>query len=151
MDVTMKQQIKKYLPAITVFLLALTAAFTCAVSAAIDGESARETTELYSGVTRTHISLSASSKYGQQEIWVIEFDPKQENLAFDVTMGATYSNQLRSVRSTVAAFNASNTEGKTAIAAVNGDLWMVSSAHARVEGGNSAALLAGGVHSSATQ
>lgn len=100
----------------------------------VDGESGRSVEELYDGVISTHISLSADSKYGQQELTVIEFDPKQSDLYFDVTMGGTYATTLKTVAATVDKFNADNGQGKTAIAAVNGDLWMVTYAHARVEG-----------------
>lgn len=99
-----------------------------------DGEVGRTTETIYEGVTCTHVSLGAESKYKQQEFWVVEFDPKQEGLSVDVTMGAEYATQLRTVQDTVTHFNETNGENKVAISAINGDLWMVSYAHARVEG-----------------
>lgn len=90
--------------------------------------------ELYHGVTLTSFELSADSKYGLNKVSVVEFDPAQSDLYIDVTNMAEYSDTLKTVEKTVAEFNEKNGEGKTAIAAVNGDLWMVSYAHARVEG-----------------
>lgn len=92
------------------------------------------TKELYPGVTLTTFELSKSSKYGQNKVGVVEFDPTQSDLYIDVTNMAEYSNTLRTVEKTVTDFNEGNNSGKTAIAAINGDLWMVSYAHARVEG-----------------
>ncbi|MGM9642507.1 MAG: phosphodiester glycosidase family protein [Eubacteriales bacterium] len=100
----------------------------------LDGETDFSFKTLYEGVTSTNYALSADSKYGQQNITVIEFDPKQSDLYFDVTMGGSYATTLKTVESTVKAFNENNGMGKTAIAAVNGDLWMVTYAHARVLG-----------------
>ena len=100
----------------------------------LDGETDCTFTTLYEGVTSTHYSLSADSKYGQQDITIVEFDPKQNNLYFDVTMGGSYATTLKTVENTVKTFNENNGQGKTAIAAVNGDLWMVTYAHARVLG-----------------
>ncbi len=101
----------------------------------IDGETARTVTELYTGVLSTHYVLSADSKYGQQEFTVVEFNPKQSDLYFDVTMGGTYATTLKTVKTTVENFVNTTGAGKTPIAAVNGDLWMVTYAHARVLGG----------------
>ncbi len=100
----------------------------------LDGEVSRKVTELYSGVTSTHYVLSADSKYGQQDFTVVEFNPKQADLYFDVVMGGTYATTLKTVKATVEGFANSNGAGKTPIAAINGDLWMVSYAHARVLG-----------------
>lgn len=90
--------------------------------------------ELYPGVTSVYYSLSTESKYGLQKFTTVEFDPRQKDLYFRVTMGGETSNKLTTVGKTVEQFNAKNGEGLKAISATNGDLWMVSSAHARIEG-----------------
>ena len=90
--------------------------------------------EIYKGVTLTSFEVSQSSSYTMNKFKIVEFDPKQSDLYIDVTNAADYSNQLRTVMQTVNDFNANNKDGKKAIAAVNGDLWMVAYAHARVEG-----------------
>ena len=101
----------------------------------LKGEIARETETLHEGVTCTHISLGADSKYGQQEIWIVEFDPRDENLDIQVTGGGKYTANLRTVKSTVETFKEANKDkGLVPITAVNGDLWMVSYAHARIVG-----------------
>lgn len=109
--------------------------FTAVAGAAtniISGEVSRTATELYDGVTKTAYSLSASSKYGLQKFWTVEFDPMQSDLYFDVVGGGTYATNVKTVSKTIAQFKADN-PGKTPIAAVNGDLWMTS-AHSRVLG-----------------
>jgi len=100
----------------------------------LSGETSRTVSELYDGVTSTKIKTSASSKYDLQSFNVIEFDLSQTDLYLDVTNTRTYANQLKTTLDTVTSFNSSNGEGKTAIAAVNGDLWMTTYAHSRVEG-----------------
>ena len=93
-----------------------------------------EITELYKGVTLTSFEVDQKSSYTLNKFKIVEFDPNQSDLYIDVTNAADYSNELKTVMQTVEDFNKKNTEGKTAIAAVNGDLWMVAYAHARVEG-----------------
>ena len=93
-----------------------------------------EVTELYKGVTLTSFEVEQKSSYTLNKFKIVEFDPKQSDLYIDITNAADYSNELKTVMQTVEDFNKKNTEGKTAIAAVNGDLWMVAYAHARVEG-----------------
>lgn len=51
--------------------------------------------ELYPGVTSSSYELSSSSPYGIQKITVIEFNPKQEDLYFDVTNTLSSLNGLR--------------------------------------------------------
>lgn len=101
----------------------------------LDGETECSVTDVADGVTSTHYSLSADSKYGQQDITIVEFDPRQSNIYFDVTCGGTYAATLKTVLATVNTFNENNKGGKRAVVAVNGDLWMVSYAHARILGG----------------
>ncbi len=98
----------------------------------LDGETDVSVTTLYEGVTSTHYKLSSDSKYGQQDITIVEFDPRQNDLYFDVTCGGTSAASLKNVKSTVERFNAAGS-GR-ALVAVNGDMWMVSYAHARVLG-----------------
>ena len=100
----------------------------------LDGETARTTKLLYNGVTRTNIKTSRSSKYDLQNFNIVEFDLSQTDLYVDVTNERNYLTSQNSTLNTVTSFNSSNGEGKTAIAAINGDLWTMSSAHARIEG-----------------
>ncbi|MBR4880833.1 MAG: phosphodiester glycosidase family protein, partial [Clostridia bacterium] len=104
------------------------------ISSGLDGETQRTVKTLYPGVTSTNIKTSSSSKYQTQNFNIVEFDPKQADLYVDVTNECSYANNSRTTLSTVEKFNANNGDGKTAIAAVNGDLWMMSSTHSRVEG-----------------
>ncbi len=129
-----------------ILALALSAASLCAAPSSaeayytdtptLDGESSRTVTYLYDGVTRTDYVLDPSSKYRRQAFSTVEFDPTQEDLYFDVTCGGTYANQLVRTSTTVERFNASNGEGKTALAAINGDMWLMTGYHVRVEGKN---------------
>ena len=104
------------------------------IASKLSGETSRTTRTLYPGVTRTTIKTSSSSKYEVESFNIVEFDPAQADLYVDVTNQKTYANNSQSTLNTVKAFNTNNGQGKTAIAAVNGDLWMMSSAHSRVEG-----------------
>ncbi len=105
-----------------------------AISSSLDGETSRSVKTLYPGVTRTNIKTSSSSKYQTQNFNIVEFDPKQSDLYVDVTNERDYANQSKTTLNTVKDFNSNNDDGKTAIAAINGDLWMMSSTHSRVEG-----------------
>lgn len=100
----------------------------------LDGETEVTVTTLYEGVTSTHYKLSADSKYGQQDITIVEFDPKQSDLYFNVTCGGTSATALKTVKATAEHFNETDDSGREALVAVNGDMWMVSYAHARVLG-----------------
>ncbi len=100
----------------------------------LDGETSRTVKTLYPGVTSTNIKTSSSSKYELENINIVEFDLAQTDLYVDVTNERDYANQSKTTLNTVKDFNANNGEGKTAIAAINGDLWMMSSAHSRVQG-----------------
>jgi len=95
----------------------------------IKGESGFVTKTLADGVYYTHYSLPEGSTYGKQEIYTVEFDPKQSNLKFEIVQNGTYATSLTSTKSLVEKLNAANTT-KTILAAVNGDLWMTSS-HSR--------------------
>ncbi len=102
----------------------VTAAST--IASKLNGETSRTTKTLYNGVTRTSIKTSSSSKYETQSFHIVEFDPTQADLHVDVTNEKTYANNTQTTLNTVKAFNTNNGQGKTAIAAINGDLWMTS-------------------------
>lgn len=137
----MKKQTKKIRIAVCVFAI-LFSAITVLSGGMLRAEEQKlpqgaeniTTKELYKGVTLTNFELPEDSKYGLNKVSVVEFDPSQSDLYIDVTNMAEYSNTLKTVQKTVTDFNEGNGGGKTAIAAINGDLWMVSYAHARVEG-----------------
>ncbi len=119
----------------------LTAAImlTVSVTAAavtLPGQTSCTEEILYPGVTATEYYLAEGYEYstnGPQFLRVIEFDPKQEDLAFDVVMAGPVGSK-KTVSDMVDDFNRDNTEGKTVIAAVNGDLWMMAQYNSRVEG-----------------
>lgn len=102
----------------------------------IDGQISCTQETLYPGVTATEYYLEAGYKYsenGPQFLRVLEFDPKQEDLAFDVVMAGPVATK-KPVTQIVEEFNKTNTENKKTIAAVNGDLWMMAEYNSRVEG-----------------
>lgn len=99
----------------------------------LDGETSREISSLYNGVTLTKYSLSSASKYRRQEFSTVEFNPAQKDLYLSVMCGGDWANQRKTVTSTVNTYNQNN-EGKKALAAVNGDMWIMPGYHSRVEG-----------------
>ena len=103
-------------------------------ASSLSGETSRSTKVLYPGVTSTNVKTSSSSKYDLQSFNIVEFDLSQTDLYVDVTNERDYVSQSKSTLNTVTSFNANNGAGKTAIAAINGDLWTMTSAHSRVEG-----------------
>lgn len=130
--------INKIFSSFVVFMIGVTVLTGSAVNAdekkPIPEAKNIEVTELYKGVTLTSFDVDQKSSYTLNKFKIVEFDPNQSDLYIDITNAADYSNELKTVMQTVGDFNKKNTEGKTAIAAVNGDLWMVAYAHARVEG-----------------
>ena len=100
---------------------------------ALDGQTTVFERELYDGVTLTNLTTSATSRYQLQNMHIVEFDPKQSDLYFNVVAGGEYANDRSTVSDTVQRFNKENPD-LTPLAAVNGDLWMMASAHARVIG-----------------
>jgi len=90
--------------------------------------------ELYNGVTAYQFQSKEDSAYKLNQWNIVEFDPAQSDLYVDVTNTEQYTNKLKSVQQTLVDFTANNGQGKTAIAGVNGDMWMVSYAHARILG-----------------
>jgi len=105
---------------------AVTDTTATSIASKLNGETSRTTTTLHTGVTRTSIKTSSSSKYETQSFHILEFDPAQADLYVDVTNEKTYANNTQTTLNTVKAFNSNNDQGKTAIAAINGDLWMTS-------------------------
>lgn len=89
--------------------------------------------EIYPGVMAYDFVSSASSKYLLNHIHIVEFDPAQSDLYLDVTNEAEHSNTLKTVQKTMEEYNANHPDRKS-LAGVNGDMWMVTYAHARVEG-----------------
>lgn len=99
----------------------------------LKGAAFSTTTEIYPGVVRRYYELPADSPYNQQKINVIEFDLAQRDLYLDVVYSNDCAVKLATTKSVMTSFT-SKKNGKTAIAGVNGDMWMVTYAHARVEG-----------------
>ncbi len=90
-----------------------------------------ETTELYSGVNYSYYSLSGDSKYGAKDFSVVEFDLAQRDLYLDIEMAGQYAGEKAGTTEIINKFNRINSGNKTAVAAVNADLWMTESCHAR--------------------
>lgn len=99
----------------------------------LDGEISRDSAQLYHGVTLTQYVLGSSSSYKLQAFSTVEFDPRQDDLYFDVTCGGDYANKLVRTTDTAKRFDQAD-NGKTVIAAINGDMWLTTSTHSRVEG-----------------
>ncbi len=120
---------------VTAVILALVFLLSAAAAATgeLKGQSTHNTTEIYPGVVRHYYELPASSPYKLQKINVIEFDLAQRDLYFDVVYPSDCAVKLATTKNVMSTFTTQN-NGKTAIAGVNGDLWMVTYAHARVEG-----------------
>jgi len=95
----------------------------------IHGETSRTVSYIYDGVTRTDFVLGTSSKYsnhgGEQRFSTLEFDPKQDDLYLSVTGGSYIHSQVKPSAAITNYNNAHASEGKTAIAATNGDLWLM--------------------------
>ena len=127
---------------ITAAALALIFVLSAAASAAnvvlpLSGESVHTETTLYEGVQHAEISTpSGTDVYGQQHINVVTFDLKQRDLYLET---AYYNNSAlvnysgSTVLNIMKQYDQTHSD-KKAIAAVNGDMWMVSYAHARIEG-----------------
>ena len=98
-----------------------------------DWVTSYEEHEIYPGVMAYDLVSSETSKFLLNHIHIVEFDPAQSDLYVAVTNEAQYSNTLKTVQKTMEDYNANN-PGYTALAGVNGDMWMVSYAHARILG-----------------
>ncbi len=93
----------------------------------------KQVKELYPGVRHTYIKTVGDDIYGDSNVNVIEVDFTKADLHFNVIGAGEYANQLATTAKTCERFNKINGKGKTAVAAVNGDLWMVGYAHARYD------------------
>lgn len=124
---------KRFL-SLTIALVLCTAMLTLNLSApilgagAVTGESSHTQEEIVydgqnTGVLHTNIKLPASSEYGLNVIDVIEFDLSNRNLTVEAINSGTYLNSQKTVTSAVGDFNDVH-DGKTVLAATNGDLWM---------------------------
>lgn len=94
----------------------------------LSGEGSRTVEELTyngqsTGVVRTEIKLPSTSVYDLNVVNTIEFDLANTNLTLEAINNGTYLNTLTTVRNAANNFNAAN-DGKTVLAAVNGDLYM---------------------------
>ncbi|MBQ7699065.1 MAG: phosphodiester glycosidase family protein, partial [Clostridia bacterium] len=123
--------------------LAILFVFSAAVSAAqvktITGETSHTEKTLYKGVTWAEINTNASTPtYNKQHINVVTFDLAQRDLYLET---AYYNNHVRvnysysTTTNTTKQYNANHAD-KTAIAAINGDMWMQGSSWSRIEGRN---------------
>ena len=99
----------------------------------LTGENSRTVKELYPGVTLTSVTTPSGSVYGSQGINIVTFDLAQRDLYLDTFYYNNDARKLATVANQITQYNETH-PGKTAIAAVNGDMWMVSYAHARIEG-----------------
>ena len=117
-------------------LCVITALCVCLPSFAfrLDGQSSDPAVTLTEGVVLTHLTTDESSVYGLQNMNVIEFDPSQKNVYLNAVGAGQYANDRATVKTMIETFADENPE-LTPLVAVNGDLWMMGSAHARVEGG----------------
>ena len=127
------------LPKISAILLAAIMCLSAVISGAVtlDAQVSTSTEEIYPGVIATDYYLEEGGYYsenGPQYLRVVEFDPKRDDLAFDMVMAGDNVGALTPLTEIVDNFNKTNTENKTVIAAVNGDLWTQASHHSRVEG-----------------
>ncbi|MBO4422773.1 MAG: phosphodiester glycosidase family protein [Clostridia bacterium] len=127
---------------ITALVLSLIFVLACAASAVnqvapLKDESSHVETEIYPGVTHAEINTpSGSSPYSNQHINVLKFDLKQRDLYLDVAYyndRAVVNYSASQTSNITKQYNQKHSD-RTAIAAINGDMWMVSYAHARIEG-----------------
>ena len=129
----------KMLVKITAVAVMLCLCVCSALSGAVvlDAQVSTSTEEIYPGVTATDYYLAEGGYYSQngpQYLRVVEFDLSREDLALDMVMAGEKVGALTPLSDIIDNFNATNTENKTVIAGVNGDLWTQASHHSRVEG-----------------
>ncbi len=122
---------KKISKILSVFLLGTLLLQNGAMAAQITDNKRIKETELYEGVVHTY-AKTVKGVYGYSSINVLEIDLSNKNLHIDVVGGGEYANQCDSVAETCEKFDKAD-NGKTVIAAVNGDLWMMESAHSRYD------------------
>lgn len=121
--------------------IAAALSFIMTVSAAspmLDGQVSSSSEEIYPGVLATEYYLEGGEGYGSEEqfVRVLEFDPKNEDLNFDVVMAGEHPGEKKVLSQIIDEFN-KNGENKKTIFAANGDLWTMASHHSRVEGESS--------------
>ena len=109
-----------------------------AASPVLDGQVSSSSEEIYPGIQATEYYLEGGEGYGSEKqfLRVLEFDPKNEDLNFDVVMAGELPGEKKVLSQIIDEFN-DNGEGKRAIFAANGDLWTQASHHSRVEGESS--------------
>lgn len=109
------------------FILAVLTAISLFIipSGAVTGQTSSETTEIFPGVTSTHVTTASGTKYGLQDMRIVTFDPKQEGLSVNVTTGYSALNSLSTVSNTTARWASSHTD-KVPLVAINGDWFTVS-------------------------
>ena len=124
----------KKISIISVILL-FTFVLSAAVCAApkLNKQDPKREVEIYPGVMRYYYETPADSPYKLQKINVVEFDLAQRDLYLDVVYPNDCAVKLATTKNVMLDFTKKD-NGKQAIAGVNGDLWMVTYAHARVEG-----------------
>ncbi len=125
---------------IAVAVSSLGAAAPALASGTLSGEGSRTTEELTyngikTGVVRTEIKIPATSDYGLNVVNTIEFDLKNKNLTLEAINNGEYLESRKTVRVAANDFTAEN-DGKTVLAAVNGDLYMTAvHSHGKVNTG----------------
>ena len=107
-----------------------------AAAPALDGQVSSSEEEIYPGVYATEYYLEGGESYGKskQFVRILEFDPKNEDLNFDVVMAGEGLGEKKVLSQIIDEFNENNGENKKAVFAANGDLWTMASHHSRVEG-----------------
>lgn len=106
-----------------------------AASPVLDGQVSCSSEEIYPGVLATEYYLEGGEGYGKEKqfVRILEFDPKNEDLNFDVIMAGDKLGEKKVLSEIINDFN-NNGENKKTIFAANGDLWTMASHHSRVEG-----------------
>lgn len=94
------------------------------VAAAFTGEVDRQVTQLHDGVTYTYVAVNENSPYGTNKFNYVEFDLSQRDLYVDLLQGGQYLVSTKYLLNMTQDYNQSS--GKTALASINGDLWMTS-------------------------
>ena len=109
------------------FILAVLTALSLFIipSAAVTGQTSSSTTEIYPGVTSTHVTTASGTKYGLQDMRIVTFDPKQEGLSVSVTTGYSSLNSLSTVSNTTSRWASSHPD-KLPLVSINGDWFTVS-------------------------
>ncbi len=91
---------------------------------AVTGQTSESSSVIYPGVTMTHITTKSGTKYGLQDMRIVEFDPKDEGLSLSVATGYSALNSLSTVSNTVSRWSAANPD-RAPLVAINGDWFTV--------------------------